>query len=169
MKKIAYILLLMLIISPAWSQTDSPPRPDPKAQEKIKAARITFITERLGLTPAEAERFWPIYREFSMKREELRLQFDQARKTADPVKPQEQHEKELIELGLQLKQRELDLEKEYSGRILNVLPAQKLMALKTAEDDFRRLLIQQIQQRQIQEQRKEQQERNEQRLRQRNN
>jgi hypothetical protein len=170
MKQIFRLLLVVLVL-PAWSQQTEPvSRMDPKAQEKIKAARIAFITERLGLTPEEAERFWPVYREFSTRREELRLQYNQAKATPDPVKPQEQREKELLDLGLHLKQQELDLEKEYSRRILNVIPAQKMMALKGAEDDFRRLLIQQIQQRQLQEQRKQQQqERNEQRLRQRNN
>lgn len=143
---------------------------DPKAQEKIKAARIAFITDRLELSPEEAERFWPIYREFSTKRQALKQQFDQARKNPDPKKTPEQHENGLVELGFQLKQQELDLEKEYSHRILTVIPAHKLMELKRAEDDFRRLLLQQIQQRQLQQQRRQQfQNRNDQRLRQRNN
>ncbi|MBX2969323.1 MAG: hypothetical protein KF803_08120 [Cyclobacteriaceae bacterium] len=170
MKKLFTIILVTLLTLPAWSQEDELAKMDPKAQEKIRAARIAYITDRLGLTPEEAERFWPIYREFSNKRMELKQQFDQAKKNPNPAKPKEETERELVELGLQLKQQELDLEKDYSKRILNVIPAQKLMALKTAEDDFRRLLIQQIQQRQLQQQRKQQlQERNEQRLRQRNN
>jgi hypothetical protein len=143
---------------------------DPKAQEKIKAARIAFITERLGLTPEEAERFWPIYREFSSRRQELKTQFENARRNADPAKSREEQEKKLIELNFQLKQQELDLEKEYSGRILNTISPQKLMALRQAEQDFRALVLKQLQQRQMQEQRRQQfQERNDQRLRQRNN
>jgi hypothetical protein len=44
------------------------------------------------------------------------------------------------------------------------------LALRKAEQDFRALVIKQIQQRQLQEQRRQQlQERNDQRLRQRNN
>jgi hypothetical protein len=101
---------------------------------------------------------------------ELRQQFDQARKNPQPDLSQEQVDKDLVELNLKIKQQELDLEKEYSRKMLNVIPAQKLTALKRAEDDFRRLLIQQIQQRQLQQQRRQQfQDRNEQRLRQRNN
>ncbi|MBX2962832.1 MAG: hypothetical protein KF687_09990 [Cyclobacteriaceae bacterium] len=170
MKKILLIMVLSITTFTGWSQDEPGTKMDPKAQERIKAARIAFITERLGLTPEEAERFWPIYREFSMKRDELRNQFNQVRQNPDPKKPQEQNEKELVELGLQIKQQELDLEKEYSKRILTAIPAQKLMALRSAEDDFRRLLIQQIQQRQLQEQKRRQvQEQNEQRLRQRNN
>ncbi|MCU0358094.1 MAG: hypothetical protein MUE95_10995 [Cyclobacteriaceae bacterium] len=170
MKKLITCILLCLTATGVWSQDDDMIVRDPKAQEKIKAARIAFITERLELTPAEAEKFWPVYREFASKRTELRQQFEQTRKNPQANIPQEQVERELVELNLKLKQQELDLEKEYSRKMLNVIPAQKLMALKLAEDDFRRLLIQQIQQRQLQQQRREQiQNRNEQRLRQRNN
>lgn len=163
-------MIIAFFTLPTWSQDEEVAKMDPRAQEKIKAVCIAFITDRLGLTPEEAERFWPIYREFSNKRMELKQQFDQARKNPNTSKPKEETERELVDLGLRLKQQELDLEKDYSKRILDVIPAQKLMALKKAEDDFRRLLIQQIQQRQLQQQRKQQlQERNEQRLRQRNN
>ena len=170
MKVLINFLFLVSLAIPGWAQDEDAVTRNPKAQEKIIAARIAFITERLELSPAEAERFWPIYREFNNKRQDIRQQFEQARKNPAVDKPAEQHDKDLVELGFKLKQQELNLEKDYSTKILSVIPAQKLMALKKAEDDFRRLLIQQIQQRQMQQQRKQQfQERNEQRLKQRNN
>jgi len=170
MKNLIIILIGMLVTTASFSQEEEMIKQDPKAQEKIKAARIAFITERLGLTPEEAEKFWPVYREFSMKRMDLKKQFEQKRHTPDPSKTTEQNEKENIEYGLQLRQKELDLEKEYSGKLLNVVPPQKVMALRGAEDDFRKLVIKQIQQRQVmQQQRQQQRNNNEQRLRQRNN
>ncbi len=170
MKNIIILLLGFLVMTSAIAQEEEIATADSKAQEKIKAARIAYITERLGLTPDEAEKFWPVYREFSMKRQELKKQFKENRKNPDPNKTLEQNEKESIELGLNLKQRELDLEKEYSGKLLNVVPAQKVMALRKAEDDFRRILIDQIQKRQmLQQQRQKQLDRNDQRFRQRNN
>ena len=170
MKKIIIILLSLFVTAVAVAQEEEPVVKDPKAQEKIKAARIAFITERLGLTPAEAEKFWPVYREFSMKREELRQQYRENRKNPDPNKTVEQNEKDALDLSLKLKQRELDLEKEYSGKLLNAVPAQKVMALRGAEHDFRKLLIDQIQKRQMmQQQRQKQLDKTDQRLRQRNN
>jgi hypothetical protein len=170
MKKIIILCVGLLITASAFAQDEEPVVIDPKAQEKIKAARIAFITERLGLTPAEAEKFWPVYREFSLKREELRKQYRDNRKNPDPNKTVDQNEKEALDLGLRLKQNELDLEKEYSGKLLNVVPAQKVMALRGAEHDFRKLLIEQIQKRQMmQQQRQKQLDKNDQRLRQRNN
>jgi hypothetical protein len=143
---------------------------DPKAQEKIKAARIAFITERLGLTPAEAEKFWPIYNEFAARRQELRKELDQARRNKPANQSEEEHQRQLIDLGLKLKQQELDLEKDYSGRILNVINSQKLLALRKAEQDFRAMVLRQIQNRQQQQQRRQDfRDKNDQRLRQRNN
>ena len=169
MKNIVTLLIGILFFSAAFAQDEEVIK-DPKAQEKIKAARIAFITERLGLTPAEAEKFWPVYREFSIKRMELKKQFDQRRNAPDPTKTPDQNEKDNIDYGLQLRQKELDLEKEYSSKLLNVVPPQKVMALRGAEDDFRKLVIKQIQQRQnMQKQRQQQRNQNEQRLKLRNN
>ncbi len=170
MKNIITLLMSLLLVAPLFAQEDELPKQDLKAQEKIKAARIAFITERLGLTPDEAEKFWPVYREFSMKRQEIKKQSKANRSKPDPAKTTEQNEKESLELGLSLKQHELDLEKEYSGKLLNVVPAHKVIALRKAEDDFRKVLLDQIQKRQmLQQQRQRQLDRNDQRLRQRNN
>jgi hypothetical protein len=170
MKNIIVLLLGILFFTSAVAQEEEEIVKDPKAQEKIKAARIAFITERLGLTPEEAEKFWPVYREFSNKRMELKKQYEQKRNTPDPSKTPDQNEKENIEYGLQVRQKELDLEKEYSTKLLNVVPPQKVMALRGAENDFRKLVIKQIQQRQnLQKQRQQQRNQNEQRLKLRNN
>jgi hypothetical protein len=41
-----------------------PPRPMTKEQrERLESFRIQFITKKLDLTPAEAEKFWPLYNE----------------------------------------------------------------------------------------------------------
>ena len=158
------ILLLLCLFSPAYAQDEEPVTPqDPKARARIDAARAAYITERLGLSADEAEKFWPIYREFAGKRQELQQQLREARREG-------KSDDELVELGLTIKQRELDLEKEYSGQMMRVITAQKLMNLRPAEREFTRIIIQQIQQRQQQQDRRQQyRERQQQRIQQRNN
>lgn len=163
--KLIKILFLCAISFSALAQDDDQdlPQPDPKAAQKIKAAHAAYITERLGLTPEEAEKFWPVYREYAQKKQEVRQQL----KTA---KDKGASEKELLDLDLKIKQQQLDLEKDYSGRLQKVITPQKLMNLRQAEGDFRKLLLRQIQQRQMHQERREQQrERTQQRLQQRNN
>jgi hypothetical protein len=164
MKHLKALFACLLLAIPALAQTDEiPEQADQKAREKINAARIAYITEKLGLTPAEAEKFWPVYREFSLKRQQLQQQFRQAQKAGIP-------DKELVDLSLQLKQQELDLEKNYSGRLMETITPQKLMALKQAEADFKKMVLHQIKQRQqIQNNRDLQRERIQQRQQQRNN
>ena len=41
--------------------------PTPEMFEKIKAEKISFFTEKLSLTPSEAQAFWPVYNEFERK------------------------------------------------------------------------------------------------------
>ena len=150
-------ILLMCLSGMAFAQDETtPPQPvDPRAREKVEAARIGLISNRLGLTTEQAERFWPIYREFSQKQGEVRQEFHQAQRSVDPKNPNLKQQEALITLGLKLRQQEVDLEKDYSGRILQVITAQQLLSLRKAEQDFRQLILNQLQQRRAQQQRKE--------------
>jgi hypothetical protein len=150
MKKLLFVLVSFVLSLSAIAQDEGAPRRDldPKVQERIKAARVAFITERLELTSDEAEKFWPVYRELSEKRLVLREQFEQRKNNPDPKKTVEQNEKDLMDYGFQLRQKELDLDKEYAPKILNTISSQKMMLLRRAEDDFRMMIMNQIQKRQ---------------------
>ena len=148
----AFLLAMTTWVAVAQEE-ELPPQIDPKARAKVEAANIAFITNRLGLTPEQAERFWPIYREFAMKRQEIRKEFRQMQRGVDVKNPDPKKQEELVKLGLQLRQNELNLEKDYSGRIMNIITAQQMLNLRKAEQDFRQLILIQLQQRR--EQRKE--------------
>ncbi len=149
------LLLLLSFALTAQDEEMNPQQIDPKAREKMEAARIALITERLGLTPDQAEKFWPIYREFTQKRLELRNEFRQRQMSLDPAHPDQKKQEELINFGLQLKQKELDIEKDYSGRIMQVITAQQLLSLRKAEQDFRQMILNRLQERRALQQRKE--------------
>jgi|SRR5690606_17417912 hypothetical protein len=168
MKKMKNLLMLALVaLSASFAYAQEPEEIEaetrPEVAARIDAARAAYITERLGLTPEQAERFWPIYREFATKRQELRQRYREARR-------QGTDEKELVNLGLEIRQKELDLEKDYSGRMMQVIPAEKLVRLRNAEQEFTRIILRQVQQRRQQmDRRQEFRERHQERLRQRNN
>lgn len=154
-------MLSLLLTTAIWvkaqdeKQVDEQLQRDPKAKEKIEAARIGVITNKLGLTPEQAEKFWPIYREFSDKRMELRKEFRAEQEKLNPDQATQEQKQRLVELGLNLKQRELDLERTYSGKLLNVISADQMLNLRAAERDFQRMLINQLQQRREMQQRRE--------------
>ena len=72
MKKIFCLLSFIMTFFVAQAQErpmnrqnmQPPPRPMNKVQrERLESFRIQFITKKLDLTTAEAEKFWPLYNE----------------------------------------------------------------------------------------------------------
>jgi len=122
-----------------------------EAIKKIESARIALITDRLGLTPKQAERFWPLYNEFSKQKREIRQEVTTVRKQMDPKTITEKQSEELMDLQFDAKQKELNLEKEYTGRLRSVISSQQLFFLRKAENDFKRMLLQRIEQRRRQQ------------------
>lgn len=168
MKTLVKILFLCLTVISAVAQDDDDlqPAPNQKVRDKIEAARIAYITDQLELTPQEAEKFWPIYREFSSRRREIRQQLRNVSKEASPDKT----DQEVVDQQFKIKQQELDLEKDYSGRLLKVISAQKLRSLPQAERKFRQMILDQIQRRQMQQERQQNlRDRTQQQLQKRNN
>ena len=139
MKKLIIIVLLSVAGTGVWAQ-------DSQAREKIESARIGFITERLGLTPEQAERFWPLYNEYRQRNQDAAKGYRQYRAGIDPDNPSEEESRRLVEMELQLKQQRLDLEKEYSKRMLDVISTHQVASLHEAERDFRGLLLRRLQQ-----------------------
>ncbi|MEP2772022.1 MAG: hypothetical protein ABJH05_07725 [Fulvivirga sp.] len=149
MKKLTLTFLMMALFITGYGQEVS-------AREKIESARIALITDRLGLTPEQAEKFWPLYNEFKLKNESLKKEYEAARAEIDPKTATDQEKRELLNLGLNLKEQKVALEKDYSQRMLRVISAQQMMSLRKAEDDFRRMILEQLQKRRLQQGRRNQ-------------
>ena len=118
MKK--YLLSLFVIFTFFFSSAQNGQR-----SEKIEALKIAFITQRLDLTPTEAEKFWPIYNEYEVEINNLRI----SNRTGDV---------------LDNEQKLLDIKKKYSPRFEKILGPQKLNKLFTAEKEFRNVLIKRL-------------------------
>jgi len=150
MKKTIILLGIMFMASIGFSQGQA------KAQEKLQAARIALITERLSLTPEQAQQFWPVYNEYAEHRKTLHQEFKQARQTYDLQNMTEEQGRELRRIGLDTKQKTLNLEREYGDRLNKVVSARQLMALKKAEEDFRSMIIRRLEQRKRQQDQQQQ-------------
>lgn len=156
------ILLLLMLISCGYLGISQ----EKNARKKIEAARIALITERLDLSPEQAEKFWPVYREYGAKQREIRQGFDQQRRSFDPNQASEEENKKMLEMATQVKERQLKLEKEYSERILKVINTRQLNNLRKAENDFKEMLLKRIRSEQM---KRQQQNRNDKRLNDRRN
>jgi hypothetical protein len=129
-----YFVMTICLIASATAQ-----QRDPRAQ--IEAAKIALITERLALTPEQAQRFWPIYNEYSQKQENIRREFNLAKGNHNPQTASEEDNKRLLELGLKTKEQTLELERIYSDRLLQVINNRQMLSLRKAESDFKVMIL----------------------------
>lgn len=116
--------------------------------EKIEAARIGMITNRLNLTPEQATAFWPVYNEYENKKTEvkkgLRVHLSESRSLAstdDKIKV------ELNEM-MSLRQKEVDIDKEYLSKFLKVLQPRQVSELYKTEQQFKQMLLRRLENRQ---------------------
>lgn len=141
--KIFVILFIALCsVTSAWAQGRSEDE-----IKRIQDAKVAIITNRLNLTPEQSTGFWPIYNEYSQKRREIhREQRMIINNKKALVKTDNQVLNNLKEVQ-DLRQKELDLEKEYQSRFLKVISASQVIELYKAERTFNDMLIQRLKQR----------------------
>jgi len=96
--------------------------------DRIKALKIAFITQRLQLTPAEAQRFWPVYDQYDNELNAARLD------DADPN-------------VLDRDKRVLAIKEKYMGEFQRIIGPDKTNTLFNAENEFRSILIRRLQNR----------------------
>lgn len=111
-------------------------------KEKFKSMKIAYITDKLSLTPAEAQKFWPVYNQYTEKRATIYKEFrkDKKEMTGDKELTDAEIEK-IVNQRIVVKQKELDLEKEYLAQFKAVLPIKKVAKLYRAEENFKKDLL----------------------------
>jgi len=140
MQKIISTIGLFLFIAGAFAQPGKGKHED---FEKYKAMKVSFMTEKLELTPAEAQQFWPIYNEFEKKLFEFhRGRRDMEKKIKENYNTYSDDEFRKISYDMvDLFRKEYDLMKEYNEKFLKVLPAKKVVMIGPLENDFRFMMI----------------------------
>lgn len=117
-------------------------------REKLEAARIAFITNRLDLDSETAKVFWPVFNEFEKEKAELRTKYNGQKReliSNNGFKNiSDEDASSLLDLYLEQKQAELNLEKKYLGRFKEVLSPQKVWMVVRFDSDFRRSIMQRL-------------------------
>jgi len=113
-----------------------------KKREKIEAQKVAFITRNLDLIPEEAQKFWPVYNQFSDARKELYEQHQKNRKDIDDLSDSEIEK--LIDNHIILDQKILDLKKKYHAEFKKILSNKKIAKLYHAEHMFKKDLLKRL-------------------------
>jgi len=155
MKIFKSIHLLIFLIASAFTVTVTQAQPGggpPMSEEKreeIESMKVAFLTKKLELTPEEAQKFWPVYNQFQGELEKIR---DDQRKVRMDAKSEmesmsDKDVEKLVDGEIAFRQSELDIMKKYNSKFKSVLPMKKVAKLYRAEEDFKRELLQRIQER----------------------
>ncbi len=111
-----YIFLLLGSVSFAQ------PGPDPKKEQKIQALYVAYITQELKLTEDEAQKFWPVHREYDNEIKGLRAETSE----------------------LERQQAALNIKKKYQDRFTRILGAQRTNDFYIKDGEFRKKLIERL-------------------------
>lgn len=121
-------------------------------KEAIELRRISYITNHLSLSPAEAREFWPIYNSYMEKVNNISGRF-RAHSTESPA-VEEMSEEEaaaFVEAELRRFEDSAALRREYSQKLAEVISMKQIALLFEAERDFNRMLFREAQRRHRQE------------------
>lgn len=123
-------------------------------QERLKALKVAFITEKLEFTADEAQKFWPIYNAIEKKKEALRKEERSIRKGLDFESITDADANKLLNDMLELENKKHDLQSEQVVKLLKVIPAKKIILLKVVEDQFNKRMLEEMKKRREKFQRK---------------
>ena len=147
MKNITSIIWMLIITltgmttNSAFSQID---QGRGNLQERIDAQRVAFITEKVNLTPEEAQVFWPLYNRYRNQLEGLR-----AARTPDKdlIDMTDAEATAYIDEMLRLEQEETALKVSFVQDLKPVLSSRKILRYYRAEKMFKEKLLEALQRR----------------------
>ncbi len=144
---IIIILLFAFASSPSFSQERK--GKGREMRNRIEAQKISYITQKLDLSPKEAQAFWPLYNELEKKKSDIRrkskILFKKLYHGKDSLS-----EKELLKISdqlIDLRLEDVQLEKKYHSEFKKTLPAKKILDLYHTEKQFQNMLLRRLKER----------------------
>ena len=118
-----------------------------KNKERIKALKVSFITERLDLSQEEAQKFWPIYNEYDNKSNEVR--FTEIRSIRKEIRTnlETMSNDDAEKLITRLNKAEIALHTirtSFFTKLSGTISPKKIILLKIAEEDFKRKMLNEL-------------------------
>ena len=120
-------------------------------KDKIETMHIAYLSQRLNLTSAEAEKFWPIYNEFRTEQDKLRKErmdnMQHVRRAGGIDSLSDAEVQKLIGSETDIETKQLEVRKEYVVKFQQVIPLRKVAKFFVAEEEFKRYLLNELKRR----------------------
>jgi hypothetical protein len=126
-----FAVLMFIVFNSTYAQ-----RPNQNFdQEKLEAARVAFITNRLDLKPEQAEKFWPLFNQYNETRTQLMNEISSINRNST-TEANQSKAREMIRERLALQQKLLDLEKVFMENITKVIQPSQALKLGGVNREF---------------------------------
>ena len=115
-------------------------------EQMIKAQKIAFFTEKIGLTPIEAEKFWPVYNDYWATKNKIiaerKENMSYFAENSDKMSQAEltKYANQYINYETQL----AELLSQYHVEFKKILPIDKVMKIYLADYEFKTYLLKRI-------------------------
>lgn len=118
-----------------------------KKREQIKQQKIAFITQEVGFTEKEAEKFWPKYNEMQEEAKELRKAAKETKKALREIDTKSDKEiQKLLNDVIENEKAVLNKRQEFKDDLLDILPPKKVAKYFIAEQKFKKVLLEKLKQ-----------------------
>lgn len=146
MKILKSVIVLVLFVGFAFPviAQDSKSKLDQK--QEIKSQKIAFFTDKIGLTPEEAQIFWPIYNDYWAKKNKI-ISTRKEKMTFFADHSINMSNDEMIRYADQYISFEMALAElldEYHIKFKGILPIDKVMKIYLADYEFKTYLLKKI-------------------------
>lgn len=147
MKKIIYISLTAVILFASAISASAQMNGQGDWKQRMLSEKVAFLTIELGITPEEAQKFWPVYNQVDKERDEAMFNVFKAFKELEDGVAAGKGEKEvekLLETYLKAMERQREVEDNAASQYRKVLSIDKVAKLYVGEEKFRRQHIRRL-------------------------
>jgi Spy/CpxP family protein refolding chaperone len=113
-------------------------------KDRIQDARKEYVIKRLDLTQEQQKKFVPLYEDYTSKQHEIQKKIRFLRLETGSLALSDAEMNADIDKMIELKQKELDLEKEYIGKFRQILNVKQVVEMYKAERDFVRVVLKRL-------------------------
>lgn len=138
-----FILLVFVMVCTITTKAQ---KSDNDKEQNLKSQKIAFFTDKIGLTPEEAEVFWPIYNSYWQKKNKI-IADRKNKMTYFADHNENMSKEEMTKYANQYINYEMHLARlldEYHQKFKQILPIDKVMKIYLADYEFKTYLLQMI-------------------------
>ncbi len=139
------IILLVLVTTVSLAQKKK------NHQEKIRIYKIAYLTEKLNLSKIEAQKFCPLYNEYTenmrtLHKEERHQIKNRIAASGGIEQLEEKEAKVILDKCTEITKSKVDLKTKFFTEACSFLPYKKVLSLEIAEHDFNKKLLRKLRQ-----------------------